>query len=84
MKMFVNSGLILVDSHHPELRKLEVPFFKQIIGKYKEVQEGLHNQQEIIKELGYKPIIETKYNAIHIFMEIDNERVLLEDDRGSL
>ncbi|MGR5868092.1 hypothetical protein ACT7C5_09605 [Bacillus pacificus] len=27
MKMFINSGLILVDSHHPELRKLEVPFF---------------------------------------------------------
>ncbi|MDD1369078.1 bacillithiol biosynthesis cysteine-adding enzyme BshC, partial [Bacillus sp. MHSD17] len=82
MKMFVNSGLILVDSHHPELRKLEVPFFKQIVGKYKDVQEGLHNQQEVIKKLGYKPIIETKSNAIHIFMEIDNERVLLEDDQG--
>ena len=49
MKMFMNSGLILVDSHHPELRKLEVPFFKQIVSKYKEVQEGLHNQQEVIK-----------------------------------
>ncbi|HDR7432782.1 TPA: bacillithiol biosynthesis cysteine-adding enzyme BshC [Bacillus anthracis] len=82
MQMFVNSGLILVDSHHPELRKLELPFFKQIVGKYKEVQEGLHNQQEVIKELGYKPIIETKSNAVHIFMEIDDERVLLEDDQG--
>ena len=82
MKMFVNSGLILVDSHHPELRKLEVPFFKQIVSKYKEVQEGLHNQQRVIKELGYKPIIETKSNAVHIFMEIDNERVLLEDNQG--
>lgn len=81
-KMFISSGLILVDSHHPELRKLEVPFFKQIIGKYKEVQEGLHNQQEVIKELGYKPIIETKNNAVHIFMEIDNERVLLEENKG--
>ncbi|EJS71066.1 bacillithiol biosynthesis cysteine-adding enzyme BshC [Bacillus cereus] len=81
-KMFAKSGLILVDSHHPELRKLEVPFFKRIISKYKEVQEGLHNQQEVIKELGYKPIIETKSNAVHIFMEIDNERVLLEDIQG--
>ncbi|PEX91287.1 bacillithiol biosynthesis cysteine-adding enzyme BshC [Bacillus cereus] len=81
-KMFAKSGLILVDSHHPELRKLEVPFFKRIISKYNEVQEGLHNQQEVIKELGYKPIIETKSNAVHIFMEIDNERVLLEDIQG--
>ena len=48
------------------------------------MQEGLHNQQEVIKELGYKPIIETKSNAVHIFMEIDNERVLLEDNQGSL
>jgi len=35
----------------------------------------------LYKELGYKPIIETKYNAVHIFMEIDNERVLLEDNQ---
>ncbi len=81
-KIFANSGLILVDSHHPELRKLEIPFFKRIIGKYKEVQEGLRNQQEVIKELGYKPIIETKSHAVHIFMEIDNERVLLEEHQG--
>ncbi|ANS49783.1 hypothetical protein BM86_11260 [Bacillus thuringiensis] len=81
-KIFANSGLILVDSHHPELRKLEIPFFKRIISKYKEVQEGLRNQQEVIKELGYKPIIETKSHAVHIFMEIDNERVLLEEHQG--
>ncbi|MDA2270835.1 bacillithiol biosynthesis cysteine-adding enzyme BshC [Bacillus thuringiensis] len=81
-KIFANSGLILVDSHHPELRKLEIPFFKRIISKYKEIQEGLRNQQEVIKELGYKPIIETKSHAVHIFMEIDNERVLLEDQQG--
>ncbi|MGQ0514983.1 hypothetical protein ACT453_22325 [Bacillus sp. D-CC] len=35
-----------------------------------------------MKELGYKPIIETKSNAVHLFMEIDNERVLLEDNQG--
>ena len=81
-KIFANSGLILVDSHHPELRKLEIPFFKRIISKYKEVQKGLRNQQEVIKELGYKPIIETKSHAVHIFMEIDNERVLLEEHQG--
>ncbi len=81
-KMFANSGLILVDSHHPALRKLEVPFLQQIISKYKEIQVGLRNQQEVLKELGFKPIIETKTNAVHIFMEIDNERVLLEENQG--
>lgn len=29
MKLFVDSGLILVDSHHPALRKLEVSFLNK-------------------------------------------------------
>ena len=82
MKLFTDTGLILVDSHHPALRKLEVSFFKQIISQYKAVQEALHSQQQIIREQGYKPIIETKSNAIHVFMQIDEERVLLEEKNG--
>ena len=57
-------------------------FTEQIISKYKEIQVGLRNQQEVLKELGFKPIIETKTNAVHIFMEIDNQRVLLEENQG--
>ncbi|MBJ8026728.1 bacillithiol biosynthesis cysteine-adding enzyme BshC [Bacillus cereus group sp. N21] len=82
MKLFVDSGLILVDSHHPALRKLEVSFFKQILSRYKEVQMSLQEQQQLVKEQGYKPIIETKSNAVHIFMQIDEERVLLEEENG--
>lgn len=81
-KLFADTGLILVDSHHPNLRKLEVSFFKRIVSQYKEVQEALHNQQQLVKEYGYKPIIETKQNAIHVFMQIDEERVLLEEENG--
>ncbi|PFZ08625.1 bacillithiol biosynthesis cysteine-adding enzyme BshC [Bacillus pseudomycoides] len=82
MKLFVDSGLILVDSHHPALRKLEVSFLKQILSRYKEVQMSLQKQQQLVKEQGYKPIIETKSNAVHIFMQIDEERVLLEEENG--
>ncbi|MBO1578795.1 bacillithiol biosynthesis cysteine-adding enzyme BshC [Bacillus sp. XF8] len=82
MKLFVDSGLILVDSHHPSLRKLEVSFFKQILSRYKEVQGSLQKQQQLIREKGYKPIIETKSNAVHIFMQIEEERVLLEEENG--
>ncbi|MDM5156104.1 bacillithiol biosynthesis cysteine-adding enzyme BshC [Bacillus sp. DX1.1] len=82
MKLFADSGLILVDSHHPALRKLEVSFFKQIVSCYKEVQAGLQNQQQLLREQGYKPIIETKHSAVHIFMQIDQERVLLEEENG--
>ncbi|PEY41393.1 bacillithiol biosynthesis cysteine-adding enzyme BshC [Bacillus cereus] len=82
MKLFADSGLILVDSHHPTLRKLEVSFFKQILSRYKEVQTSLQKQQQLVREQGYKPIIETKSNAVHIFMQIDEERVLLEEENG--
>ncbi|KFM98713.1 bacillithiol biosynthesis cysteine-adding enzyme BshC [Bacillus clarus] len=80
--LFADSGLILVDSHHPALRKLEVPFFKRILSDYKGVQDGLYNQQQVIREQGYKPIIETKSNAVHVFMQIEEERVLLEEVNG--
>lgn len=43
---------------------------------------SLQKQQQLVKEQGYKPIIETKSNAVHIFMQIDEERVLLEEENG--
>ncbi|MCP1124834.1 bacillithiol biosynthesis cysteine-adding enzyme BshC [Bacillus sp. 3103sda1] len=81
-KLFTHSGLILVDSHHPILRNMEVPFFKETLARYKNVQEGLNAQQRVLREQGYKPIIETKQNAIHIFMKINGERLLLEEEEG--
>ncbi|MGG0186651.1 bacillithiol biosynthesis cysteine-adding enzyme BshC [Bacillus rhizoplanae] len=81
-KLFTHSGLILVDSHHPILRNMEVPFFKETLARYKNVQEGLNAQQRVLREQGYKPIIETKQNAIHVFMKINGERLLLEEEEG--
>lgn len=81
-KLFKDTGLILVDAHHPELRQLEISCFEHILTCYREVQEGLRSQQRILTERGYKPLIETKENAIHLFIQIEDERILLEEDNG--
>lgn len=81
-KLFKDTGLIFVDAHHPELRKLEISYFEQMLTCYKEVQQGLENQQRIVKGRGYKPLIETKESAIHLFMQLEDERVLLEESNG--
>lgn len=81
-KLFEDTGLIFVDAHHPELRKLEISCFEHMLTCYKEMQEGLKNQQRILKERGYKALIETKESAIHLFMQIEGERVLLEESNG--
>lgn len=81
-KLFMHSGLILVDSHHPILRNIEVPFLKELLARYKNVQVALNDQQRILRDLDYKTIIETKPNVVHIFMEINGERLLLEEEEG--
>lgn len=81
-KLFAHSGLILVDSHHPILRNIEVPFLKELLARYKNVQVALNDQQRVLRDLGYKPIIETKQNVVHIFMEMNGERLLLEEEEG--
>jgi bacillithiol biosynthesis cysteine-adding enzyme BshC len=82
-ELFKEEGLILVDSGSPELRKLEASFFSVIIERHEGIQKALLQQQTELQNIGYNPMITTKPEAVHLFMNVEGERWLLEKD-GSI
>ena len=42
-EIFKEYGLLVIDAHHPRLREMEKPFFKQIINNYK---QGIRLEEE--------------------------------------
>ncbi|TSB46317.1 bacillithiol biosynthesis cysteine-adding enzyme BshC [Alkalicoccobacillus porphyridii] len=81
-EFFLQEGLVFVDANHPDVRKIEAEFFKQLIHSIEELQtsqqEGLSN----FTELGYtEPIITEEENA-HLFIRVDNKRLRLDYEDG--
>lgn len=77
-ELFKEEGLILVDSGSSELRKWEAPFFCDLLEQHKGIQEALQKQQKALQSRGYTPLITTKSEAVHLFLDIEGERWLIE------
>jgi bacillithiol synthase len=78
LELFGQEGLIIVDSASPHLRKIESAFFKEMIFRNEGLSQAVMEQQKIVAESGYSPIIEISEENAHLFVEVDGERVLLE------
>jgi bacillithiol biosynthesis cysteine-adding enzyme BshC len=78
MEIFKEEGLILMDSGAPELRRIEIPFFQTLIQKEMQIRTALKQTQQRIVESGYEPLITTKPEVCHLFLDIEGERWLLE------
>lgn len=77
-KLFENTGIVLMDSHNPELRGLEVPFFKQLIHSSASLHECFLEQAAELYDLGYGEPIERSGNNAHLFYHYKDTRLLLE------
>jgi len=77
MEMFKDEGLLIIDAAYPSLRKLEVSFFKELLINSKSITESVKKQQRMIQDQGYKNMIDIEGNAVNLFLNIENERVLL-------
>jgi bacillithiol synthase len=76
--LFPNSGLILLDAQDEALRKMEGPFFQQIIEKNAKLQEVIKKKEQEMKHGGYDlPFISNDYDA-NLFYLSEGNRVLLE------
>jgi bacillithiol synthase len=83
-KLFKDSGIVLLDSHNKELRKLEVPFLKKLIEENEVMhQKFLHRANEL-SENGYGEPIERSENNAHLFIHFEGTRLLLERENSSL
>ncbi|WP_416349754.1 bacillithiol biosynthesis cysteine-adding enzyme BshC [Mammaliicoccus lentus] len=81
-EIFKEYGLLVIDAHHPRLREMEKPFFKQIINNYKQVDEAFRTTQNNFAEVIKNRMILTDTN-VHLFYEYNDKRQLIMADENA-
>jgi bacillithiol biosynthesis cysteine-adding enzyme BshC len=76
--LFGSEGLVLMDSDDPNLRKLEAPFFRELIVKQQAVAQSLAVTKECLTGLGYESQAEVREGNANLFVVHDGERLLLQ------
>ncbi len=76
--LFKDTGLVVLDSGDEGLRKIESPYFYQMVKNHESIMGGLVSQQALLKEDGFTPQIHVKERCAHLFYHEDGERLLLE------
>ena len=74
---FGRYGLVLVDSHDENLRRLEVPIFKKLIRQSKQISREVQQASNRLAGMGHAEPVELKENQGNLFIQIDGERQLL-------
>ncbi|MCD8500633.1 MAG: bacillithiol biosynthesis cysteine-adding enzyme BshC [Bacillaceae bacterium] len=83
--LFQHSGIVLMDSHHPELRRLEAPFFNKLVSENELLRAAFVEQADLFYEKGFgEPIARSKENT-HLFYHTSEGRriLLLKQENGS-
>ncbi|WP_078413473.1 bacillithiol biosynthesis cysteine-adding enzyme BshC [Priestia abyssalis] len=81
MKLFAGTGLVLMDSASPELRKIEGSFFMQLIEENEQLSQAVLEQQRIVEQL-HPRAIQVDEQTAHLFYYDNSERILLERRAG--
>jgi bacillithiol biosynthesis cysteine-adding enzyme BshC len=76
MKLFAGTGLVLMDSGSPELRKIESSFFVHLIEENEQLSRAVLQQQALV-EKQHSRTIQVDEQTSHLFY-YNGERVLLE------
>lgn len=80
--VFKDEGLLIFNSHLPEVRELEKSLFRRMIDSHDEIHESFTRGQKKINEaLGTSPVIQTDTN-VHLFIGADVSRTLLTSEEG--
>ncbi|GGE66343.1 bacillithiol biosynthesis cysteine-adding enzyme BshC [Priestia taiwanensis] len=77
-RLFKKEGLVLIDSGDAGLREIEAPYFSKMVHAHEQVAEAFVRQQQHLITEGYQPIIQAKDTSMHLFIQQDGERHLLE------
>lgn len=80
--LFQEEGLILLNSGDPGIKKLETGMFQQILKHNNELAKAVSDQQRLMREAGYHPIIESDKEQANLFYEHEGERFLIEKENG--
>lgn len=74
--MFKDTGLLIVNSHSPQIRKLEIPMFEKLIDNSEAIDNAFREgQKKFNTDLNTTPTIETETD-MHLFINSTTEREL--------
>lgn len=80
--VFKDEGVLIFNSHLPEVRALEKGMFRRMIESHGEIHEAfLRGQKNFTEALGIPPVIQTDTN-VHLFTGSNISRSLLSNDGG--
>ncbi|WP_374056586.1 bacillithiol biosynthesis cysteine-adding enzyme BshC [Rossellomorea sp. FM04394] len=78
MSLFKDFGLLVIDSAYPLLRKLESRHFHHLIESSQSISDAVFKQQDEIRKKGYSTQLDISPAAANLFIQIKDERALLE------
>jgi bacillithiol synthase len=81
-RLFKGTGLIVMDAHDPLIRKMEAPYFEEMVERNEEIRNAFHTQADKFRRDGFgEPIVSEKDNG-HLFLHQNQERFLLHSENG--
>jgi bacillithiol biosynthesis cysteine-adding enzyme BshC len=78
------SGLVLFNPADPEVKRLAVPFFEQVIEKQQAISKSVIITNERLRQCDYHVQVEKKENAVHLFCNQDGRRPIMREGDGFL
>lgn len=80
--LFPDNGLVVVDAHDPEIRKLESPYFATMIEQNEPISRGVYSSLQINRQQGYEMNLESEWTDAHLFYHDQGDRILLMRDES--
>ncbi|WP_124727719.1 bacillithiol biosynthesis cysteine-adding enzyme BshC [Staphylospora marina] len=75
--LFGKYGLVMFDSAHPAVRRLESPFFGELVRRRAEIADRVSKEAGRLREAGFKPQVEAGPEDGHLFLLVEGRRRLL-------
>src|SRR5699024_3305442 len=82
-RLFHDEGIVLIDSAHHNVRKLESDFFKELILQRCQISESVYQTEQQLNQAGYAIPLGAEQEDAHLFFYDEyNERILLKFEYG--
>lgn len=75
--LFQETGLVLIDSGNPLVRKMESNYFLEMIEKQPSISRSVYHTLENLRAAGYSVSVDVEEDDAHLFYHLHGERVLL-------
>ncbi len=77
-ELFPDEGIVLIDSAHEDVRRMESDFFQLLITNQESIAKSVYNTEQKLIQMGYDIPLDTEMDDVHLFYHDEyNERILL-------